>query len=134
MTYFAIICSTITISSKFRGIRGIITYVTNRGKARVMLHKGAGHSNNCQIILKLFGYDIFCNNLQHKNNFKENLEVSEVLITYVTNRGKARVMLHIGADHSNNCQRILILFGYDIFCNNLQHENNFQQIWRYERY
>ena len=36
-----------------------------------MLHIGAGHSNNCQIILKLFGYDIFCNNLQHKNNFKE---------------------------------------------------------------
>ena len=31
---------------------------------RVMLHIGAGHSNNCQIILKLFGYDIFCNNLQ----------------------------------------------------------------------
>ena len=33
---------------------------------RVMLHIGAGHSNNCQIILKLFGYDIFCNNLQQK--------------------------------------------------------------------
>ena len=31
-----------------------------------MLHIGAGHSNYCQIILKLFGYDIFCNNLQHK--------------------------------------------------------------------
>ena len=31
-----------------------------------MLHIGAGHSNNCQIILKLFGYDIFCNNLQQK--------------------------------------------------------------------
>ena len=31
-----------------------------------MLHIGAGHSNNCQIIIKLFGYDIFCNNLQHK--------------------------------------------------------------------
>ena len=37
----------------------------------MMLHSGAGHSNNCQIILKLFGYDIFCNNMQHKNNFKE---------------------------------------------------------------
>ena len=36
----------------------LIIYVTNRGKARVMLHKGAGHSNNCQIILELFGYDI----------------------------------------------------------------------------
>ena len=51
-----------------------------------MLHIGAGHSNNCQIILKLFGCDKFCNNLQHKK-FQANLEVSEVLITYVTNRG-----------------------------------------------
>ena len=34
--------------------------------------------------------------------FKVNLEVSEVLITYVTNRGKAEVMLHIGAGQSNN--------------------------------
>ena len=43
-----------------------ITYVTNRGKARVMLHIGAGHSNDCQIKLNIFGYDIFCYNLQHK--------------------------------------------------------------------
>ena len=49
-----------------------------------------------------------------------NLQVSEVLITYVTNRGKARVMLHIGAGQSNNHQIILELFGYDIFSNNLQ--------------
>ena len=53
-----------------------------------MLLIGAGHSNNSQIILKLFGYDIFCNNLQHKNNFTQNLEVSEVLITYFINRGR----------------------------------------------
>ena len=33
----------------------------------------------------------------------------EVLITYVTNRLKARVMLHIGADHS--------LFVTSPFCN-----------------
>ena len=39
-----------------------------------------------------------------------NLEVSEVLITYVTNRGKAGVMLHIGAGQSNNHQIILKLF------------------------
>ena len=65
---------------------------------------------------------------------KMHLEVSEVLITYITNRGKAKVMLHIGAGHSNNCQIILKLFGYDIFCNNLQHKNNFKQIWRYQRY
>ena len=64
MTYFAIIYSTKTISSKFGGIRGI-------NQARVMLPIGAGHTNNFQIILKLFGYDIFCNNLQHKNNFKQ---------------------------------------------------------------
>ena len=50
-----------------------------------------------------------------------NLGVSEVLITYVTNRGKAEVMLHIGAGHTTNCQIILKLFGYEIFCNNLQH-------------
>ena len=47
-----------------------------------------------------------------------NLEVSEVLITYVTNRGKAEVMLHMGASQSNNYQVILQLFGCEIFCNN----------------
>ena len=97
----------------------LITYVTNRGKAEVMLHIGAGQSNNCQIILELFGYNIFCNNLQCKK-FKVNFEVSEVLITHVTYRGKAEVMLHIGAGQSNNNQIILKLFGYDTFCNNLQ--------------
>ena len=45
-----------------------------------MLHIGAGHSSNCQIMLKLFGYDIFCNNLQHIK-IQANLEVSEILIT-----------------------------------------------------
>ena len=91
----------------------LITYVTYRGKDRVMLHIGAGQSNNHQILLELFGYDIFCNNLQRKK-FNVNLEVSEVLITYVTNRGKGEVMLHIGAGQSNNYQIILELFGYDI--------------------
>ena len=57
------------------------------GKARVMLHTGVGHNNNCQMMLKLFRYDIFCNNLRHKK-IEANLEVSEVLITYVTNRGR----------------------------------------------
>ena len=52
--------------------------------------------------------------------FKVNLEVSDLLITYVTNRRKGEVMLHIGAGQSNNHQIILDLFGYDIFCNNLQ--------------
>ena len=70
-----------------------------------MLHIGAGHSNNCQITLKFFRYDIFCNNLQQKNVFA-NLEVSEVLITYVTIRGKARAMLHIGAGHFNNISNL----------------------------
>ena len=53
-----------------------------------------------------------------------NLEVSEVLIIHVTYRGKARVMLHIGAGQRNNHQIILKLLGYDIFCNNLQCKNN----------
>ena len=52
----------------------------------MMLHVGAGHKYNCQIIRKLFGYDISCNNLQHKKR-QANLKVSEVLISYVTNRG-----------------------------------------------
>ena len=95
----------------------LITHVTYRGKARMMLHIAEGQSNNHQIILKLFEYDKFCNNLQCKK-FKVNLEVSEVLITHVTYRLKARVMLHIGAGQSNDHQIILKLFGYDIFCNN----------------
>ena len=36
-----------------------------------------------------------------------NLEGSEVLITHVSNRWKAEVMLHIGAGQSNNYQIIL---------------------------
>ena len=43
-----------------------VSEVTNRGKAEMMLHIGAGQSNDHQIILKLFGYDIFCNNLKRK--------------------------------------------------------------------
>ena len=39
-------------------MRGIDHFVKNREKARVMLQIGAGHSNNCQVKLKLFGYDI----------------------------------------------------------------------------
>ena len=57
-----------------------------------------------------------------QRKFQANLEVSEVLITYVTNRGKATVMLYIRVGHSNNCQIILDFFRYDIFCNNLQHK------------
>ena len=65
MTYFAIICS----AKKFK-VNLEVSEVTNRGKAEVMLHIGAGQSSNYQIILKLFGYDIFCNNLQCKKNLK----------------------------------------------------------------
>ena len=54
-----------------------------------------------------------------QTQFKVNLEVSEVLITHVTNRWKAEVMLHIGAGQSNNHQIILKLFGYDNFCDSL---------------
>ena len=65
MTHFAIICSTKKFKVNLEVSEVLITYVTNRGRlgdAPI----GAGHSNNCQIILKLFGYDIFCNNLQYK--------------------------------------------------------------------
>ena len=62
------------------------------------------------------------------------MEVSEVLLNDITNRGKASVILNIGVGHTNNCQIILKLFRYDIFCNNLHHKNNFQQIWTYQRY
>ena len=99
----------------------LITYVTNRGKARVMLHIGAGHSNNCQIIIKLFGYDILCKNLQHKK-CEANLEVSEVLSTYVTNRGKAGVVLHIGAGHSNS-HRIIIKTNFN-YCSSRGGQNS----------
>ena len=70
-----------------------------------------------------------------KKKRQANLEVSDVSIIYVTNRGKARVMLHIGAGQliGNNCQIILKLFGYDTVFN-LQHKNNFKQIWRYQKY
>ena len=66
MTYFAIICSAKKFKVNLEVSEVLITHVTYRGKARVMLHIGAGQSNNHQIILKLFGYDIFCNNLQLK--------------------------------------------------------------------
>ena len=67
MTYFAIIFSTKTFHVNLEVSEVLLTYLTKRGKANVMLHIGAGNSKNCQIILKLFGYDIFCNNFHHKN-------------------------------------------------------------------
>ena len=70
MIYFAILCSAKKFKVNLEVSEVLITYVTNRGKAEVMLHIGAGQSNNYQIILKLFGYDIFHNNLQCKNNLK----------------------------------------------------------------
>ena len=97
----------------------LITHVTNRGKAEVILHIEAGQSSNYQIILELFGYDIFCNNLQRKKMLSEFGSIRGI-ITHVTYRGKARVMLHILTGQSNNHQIILELFGYDIFCSNLQ--------------
>ena len=97
----------------------LITYFTNRGKARVMLQILAGHSNNCQIILKLFRYDIFCNNLQHKK-IKTKLGGIRSINHLHYKWGRARVMLHIGSrSYCNNCQIMLKLFRYDIFCNNL---------------
>ena len=52
-----------------------------------------------------------------QKKFEVNLEVSEVLITHVTYRGKARVMLHIGAGQSSNYQKILELS--DGYCSDL---------------
>ena len=66
MTYFAIICSGKKFKVNLEVSEVLITYVTNRGKAEVMLHIKGGQSSNYQIILKLLGYDIFCNNLQWK--------------------------------------------------------------------
>ena len=79
MTYFVIICSTKKFQANFEVSEVLITCVTNRGKARVMLYIVAGHSNNCQIMLKLFGYDIFYNNVQHKENFKQILRSQRYL-------------------------------------------------------
>ena len=70
MTYFAIICSGKKIKVNLEVSEVLITYVRNRGKAEVTLHIGAGQSNNYQVILELFSYDIFCNNLQCKKNLK----------------------------------------------------------------
>ena len=119
MKYFAIIFRKKLFQANLEVSEVLITYVTNRGKARVMLLIGAGHTNNSQIIPKLFGYDIF-SMICSKKQFQANLEVSEVLITYVTNRGKARVMLHIEAGHTKNSQIIPKLFRYEIFCIDLQ--------------
>ena len=52
-------------------MRGIDQFDKNREKARVMLQIGAGYSNNCQVKLKLFGYDI-------QIQFQANLEVSGI--------------------------------------------------------
>ena len=68
MTYFAIICSAKKFKVNLEVSEVLITHVTYRGKARVMLHIVPGQSNNHEIILKSLGYDIFCNNLQWKKN------------------------------------------------------------------
>ena len=62
MTYFAIICSAKKFNVNLEVSEVLITHVTYRGKARVMLHIGAGQSYNSQIRLELFGCEIFCNN------------------------------------------------------------------------
>ena len=66
MTHFAIICGAKNFQVNLEVSKVLITHVTYRGKARVMLHIGAGRSNNHQIILKFFGYDIICINLECK--------------------------------------------------------------------
>ena len=66
MTYFVIICRTKEFQANLEVSEVLITYVTNRGEGWGDVTNRGGHSNNCQIILKLFRYDIFCNNLQDK--------------------------------------------------------------------
>ena len=46
------------------------------GKAWIDVTDRAAQHNDHQIIFKLFAYDIFCNNLQHKKKLKANFEVS----------------------------------------------------------
>ena len=70
MTYFAIICSAKNIKVNLKVSEVLITFVTNRGKAELMLSIRAGQSSSYLIILELFGYDIFCNNLQCEKNVK----------------------------------------------------------------
>lgn len=49
----------------------------------LQLHIVAGrHSSNSQMIIKWLIYYIFGNILQHKNKFKVNLVVSDVLINH----------------------------------------------------
>ena len=116
MTYFAIISRAKEVKVNFEVSEVLITHVTYRGKAEVMLHIGAGQSNNYQIILlncsDMTYFAIICS----AKKFKVNLDISEVFITDVSYRGKARVMLHIGAGQSNNHQTILKLFRYDMVC------------------
>ena len=67
----------------------------------MMLHTGAGHNNNCQIILKFLGYDIFCKNLQHKKISSKFGGIRDINhLRY--EQGEGRVMLHTEAGHSNN--------------------------------
>ena len=70
-------------------------------KKNILIHIGEGHRNNCQIILRLFGVTYFVMICSTKK-FQANLQVSEVLITCVTNRRKTRAILHMEAGHSNN--------------------------------
>ena len=61
MTYFVIICSTKKFQTNFEVSEVLITYVTNRGEARVMFHKRASHNNNCQITLNPIWTGLFAN-------------------------------------------------------------------------
>ena len=63
-------------------------------------------SFNIMYILSKAMNNIFNNYLTPEKDFQDVFgSISEVLITYITKRGKARprVMLGIGTGHSNNC-------------------------------
>ena len=65
--------------------------------ARVMLPLGTSHRNNCLNCSDMTYFAAICST----KNYSE-LELSEVSIAHITNRGKAGMMLHIGASHSNS--------------------------------
>ena len=87
MTYFAIICYKNKFQANLEVSEVLITYVTNRGKARLMHILG-------QIIARTVKWYLNCSDMTYfaiicsLQKIEANLQVSEELIIYVTNRGR----------------------------------------------
>ena len=85
-----------------------------------MLHIGANQGNNNQIVLKWSLYNLFPNKIA---GLKIQCEFGGIKgIPHVTNGRKVCMILHIGADQSNNSKTILKWLRCYIFCNYLQHK------------